>query len=218
MDQKQTPEDESGSKLLITFFWVMSVVFVAVVSFIFGRNSISVALKAEPTPTPIESGQTIAQQPTVSQETPTPTPTVDLETACAKTGTSEKKDFLKSYILKEGDTINSIAEKELGDTTRNTEILTLNDNLQQLTIGSILYLPPDFIKHSSGHIVEVSGKISKKDNGSWQLSYGGGEKGPGLWMPGFWFKDIPNADSFKIGDCVTILLDNGVKVYSVKKS
>jgi hypothetical protein len=81
-----------------------------------------------------------------------------------------------------------------------------------------LYLPPDFIKNSSGHIAQISGKIVQKDEGSWQLSYGGGEKGPGLWMPRFWFKDLPDKDSYKLGDCVTILFDNGVKVYKVTKN
>lgn len=147
-----------------------------------------------------------------------PTPPVDLTTACSKTGVAEKKEYLKSYILKKGDTINSIAKKVLGDVTRNTEILTLNDDLSKLTVGSILYLPPDGISSSSGHITQVSGRIIKKDEASWQISYGGGEKGPGLWMPGFWFKDLPTVNDFKLGDCVTILFDNGVRVYSVTKN
>ena len=62
------------------------------------------------------------------------------------------------------------------------------------------------------------GLIVKKDLTSWQLSYGGGEKGMGIVFPGFWFKDISTRDTYKIGDCVTILFDNGVKVYSIKKS
>jgi hypothetical protein len=211
---EQPNSTEQNSKLLVNSLWIGTIIVIGILSFIFGRNSN--ASSSEQTNELAQSSQ-LLPPPTTEIAKTNPTPTIDLESTCQVTGPSEKKDYLKPYILKSGDTINSIAEKELGDVTRNTEILTLNDNIQQLTVGSILYLPPDNITHSSGHIAQVSGKIIKKDDTSWQLSYGGGEKGPGIWMPGFWFRDIPNLDSYHIGDCVTILFDNSVKVYSVKK-
>jgi hypothetical protein len=120
--------------------------------------------------------------------------------------------------MKEGDSITSIADKVLGDEKRTSEIITLNEGGPALAVGSVLYLPPPEIKQSSGHISEISGKIIRKDNTtSWQLAYGTGVDGPGIALPGFWFKNIATSQ-YKIGDCVTILFDNGVKVYSIKKS
>lgn len=203
---------DTNSSVASTSLWLLAILLVGILCFFIGKNTATAPIQESDAPQPnVLSGNTA--NPTV-----TPTPSTDLVATCAKTGASEKKEYLKSYILKEGDTINSIAKSELGDTTRNTEILTLNDNISKMTVGSILYLPPDFIKSSSGHIAQISGKIVQKDEGSWQISYGGGEKGPGLWMPGFWFKDLPGKDNYKIGDCVTILFDNGVKVYTVTKN
>lgn len=204
---------DPDSHIVSNSLWILAVIIVATGAFFIGRNSVP----APATPKPPDTTTVLSAQTTIT-DTPTPTIPADLNAACEKTGASEKKDYLKSYTLKEGDTVNSIAEKELGDVSRNTEILTLNDNISKMTIGSILYLPPDNIKSSSGHISEVSGRIVKKDESSWQLSYGGGEKGLGLWMPGYWFKDLPNLADFNVGDCVTVLFDNGVKVYSVTKN
>ena len=201
---------ETNSNVASTSLWLLAILITGVVCFFIGKNS------NPPTPTADEPQKNVLADNSLPTQIPSAPP--DLTKACEKTGASEKKDYLKSYILKEGDTINSIAKNELGDTTRNTEILTLNDNISKMTVGSILYLPPDDIKSSSDHIAQVSGRITKLDEGSWQLSYGGGEKGPGLWMPGFWFKDLPDKDSYKIGDCVTVLFDNGVKVYKVTKN
>ncbi len=202
---------ETNSNVASTSLWLLALLITGVVCFFIGRNTVS--QKASEIDQPQKNVLSDNTLPTAI-----PTTQVDLTSACEKTGASEKKEYLKSYILKEGDTINSIAKNELGDTTRNTEILTLNDNISKMTVDSILYLPPDSIKSSSGHIAQVSGRIVKMDEGSWQLSYGGGEKGPGLWMPGFWFKDLPDKNNYHIGDCVTVLFDNGVKVYSVTKN
>lgn len=202
---------ETNSSVASTSLWLLAILLTGIVCFFLGRNT--VAQKPQEIDQPQKNVLSDNTLPTAI-----PTPQIDLTTACEKTGASEKKEYLKSYILKEGDTINSIAKNELGDTTRNTEILTLNDNISKMTVGSILYLPPDNIKSSSGHIAQVSGRIIKMDEGSWQLSYGGVEKGPGLWMPGFWFKDLAHKNNYHIGDCVTVLFDNGVKVYSVTKN
>ena len=203
---------ESTSTILWFFLWFLSIILVGGVAFYLGANTknktANVDHTAEITPIPTQ-----AVSATVA-----PTQVVDLDTACAVTGPSQKKDYLISYLLKEGDSFQSIAEKELGDASRVSEITKLNEDQRNLTVGSTIYLPPKNITDSSGNISEVSGRIIKKDTASWQLSYGGGEKGPGLWMPGFWFKDFADAADYKIGDCVTILFDNGVKVYSIKKS
>ncbi len=213
---ENTEESNSqNTKNLNVAIWIVTVILVGAFSFFIGKASndpkqnvgqLGVVVSVAPSPTVIPPTQSI------------PSPTVDLESFCDKSGPSQKKDYLVSYLLKEGDTFNKIAENELKDVTRVSELTTLNSDQRQLTVGSTVYLPPEFIKESSGNIFETSGKIVKKDVESWQITYGGGADGPGLWIPGFWFKDIPNINSFKIGDCVTILLDNGVKVYTVKKS
>lgn len=208
-------EKDSGINIVPSLIWIIVLLCVSVVSFIIGRSSVM--------PT-TQTTQTAQVQPTTEQITNPPSspisPTVaaDLEGTCDITGPSQKKEYLKTYILKEGDSLALIAERELGDKTRTSEIIQLNDNSPPMTVGGTLYLPPDDIPQSSGKIFQTSGKIIKKDTVSWQLSYGGGAKGTGIVFPGYWFKDLPQMDEFQLGDCVTILFDNGVKVYSVKKS
>jgi len=206
-----------GSKLLWILVWLATLAIVAAISYGIGKGGSNLSLKSSPVPT-----TSLQEIPTAPPPSPTqvaaPEPTIDLEAICDKTGPSQKKDYLVTYYMKEGDNISLIAERELGDSKRTSEIITLNEGGPALAVGSALYLPPNNIKQSSGHIAEVSGKIVKKDNASWQLTYGGGTSGPGIVFPGFWFKNITEADNYKIGDCVTILFDNGVKVYSIRKS
>ncbi len=216
-------EESSSASTLIAFLWIGSLVIVAVISYLFGKAAVQqkqaaqevTSVSTAPTQ-PVAQGPA-GQSPLGGASTP-PSPTIDLEKSCDVSGPAQKKEYLTPYILKEGDNFQKIAENELHDATRVSELTALNDDQRQLTVGSTIYLPPDSIKQSSGHIAQVSGKIVKKDNAQWQLTYGGGEKGPGIWMPGFWFKNIANASDFQIGDCVTVLFDNGVKVYTVTKS
>lgn len=213
------PNQSGETKNLNVFLWILAIVLVAGFSFVIGRassSSPSKIVESAPvitiTPSPLPSPTLAMQSQTI------PSPTVDLESICETSGPTPRKDYLVSYILKEGDNYQKIAEEQLGDKTRVSELTTLNADQKQLTVGSTVYLPPSFIKESSGNIFQGSGKIIKKDNAAWQISYGGGEKGPGLWIPAFMFKDIKDSGSYNIGDCVTVLLDNGEKVYSVKKN
>lgn len=207
-------EESSSATTLIAFLWIGSLVIVAVISYLFGKAAVPQNQAARE----VTSISTAPTQPVAQGPSTPPSPTIDLEKSCDVSGPAQKKEYLTPYILKEGDNFQKIAENELHDATRVSELTALNDDQRQLTVGSTIYLPPDSIKQSSGHITQVSGKIVKKDNAQWQLTYGGGEKGPGIWMPGFWFKNIANASDFQIGDCVTVLFDNGVKVYIVTKS
>jgi hypothetical protein len=203
----------SSTANVVALLWLVSLVVVGGVSFFLGKSS-SVPLEQQVagiTTIPTQGGPQLSPPPNA-------TIAVDLESICQKVGPSQKKDYLVSYILKEGDSFNTIAEKELGDPTRVSELAKLNEDQRNLTVGSTIYLPPPEIKSSSGSLVEVSGKIVKKDNASWQLTYGGGKDGPGIWIPAFYLKDIQNLNEFEVGDCITVFLDNGVKAYSITKS
>lgn len=218
MEGSSPSHNDSGfdSKILWILVWIFTLGIVAVISYGMGKGGPNLSLK--PSPVPTTSLQEIPTAPPLSltpAQIASPSPELEI---CDKTGPSQKKDYLVSYYMKEGDSITSVAEKELGDERRTTEIIALNEGGPPLAIGSVLYLPPEDIKQSSGHISEISGKIVRKDNTtSWQIAYGAGIDGPGIAIPGFWFKNIATSN-FKIGDCVTILFDNSVKVYSIKKS
>lgn len=208
--ESKTNNSLSSTVNIVAFFWIVSLLLVGFVGYYIGQSTTSLTKNTPQTPV----APTTAE---ISLLGSTPTPTIDLESICVKSGPSQKKDYLIPYILKEGDSFQSIAEKELGDATRVSELTTLNADQTNLTLGSTIYLPPPQITSSSGHIYEISGKIVQKDNATWQLTYGGGKSGPGLLIPAYYLKDIPNLDSFHVGDCVTVLLDNGVKAYSIKK-
>jgi len=220
MDGKVNDGLGINPKIIFVFLWIVTIGIALFIGFGLGkrRNTSDIVVTSTITPTPLLQSPTTIPNNEVATVQAVPTSTPDLESICEKSGPSQKKDFLTSYIIKENDTISSVAKEQLGSTTRDAEIVALNDNLSRLTVGSTLYLPPPSIKESSGKLFETSGKIVKKDNATWQLSYGGGASGPGIIIPGFWFKDIPDTDQYLVGDCVTILLDNGVKVITVKKS
>lgn len=208
--------NNSSTANIVALLWLVSLVIVAAVSYFVGRTSATpqnanqfAAVTTFPT-----QGNQITPPPQGQQQEVDP----NLNDICKISGPSQKKDFLIPYVLKEGDSFNTIAEKELGDATRVSELTTLNEEQKQLTVGSTIYLPPSDIKQSSGRLAQISGKVVKKDNANWQISYGGGTTGPGVLMPAFWFKDLPDASQIQLGDCVTVFIDNGVKAYSVKKN
>ncbi|HVZ12415.1 MAG TPA: LysM domain-containing protein [Patescibacteria group bacterium] len=213
METGESKSENSGN--IFAVLWVVSVVIAAVVGYFIGHAG------SNPPTTQNSNAQAVTQASndiTPTETVVAPTTSVDMDGICSKSGPSQQKDYLVPYILQAGDSFQSIAEKELGDGTRVSELTALNDGAKDLTVGSTIYLPPKNIKSSSGHIVEVSGKVVKKDNSAWQLSYGGGEKGMGVVIPAYYLKDVTNSDTIQLGDCVTVLMDNGVKAYSVTKN
>jgi len=133
---------------------------------------------------------------------------------CGKNGPAQKWEYLVPYILKDGDTLQSIVTKQLNNANRVNEILQLNGQ-GPYVVGSTIYLPPSTITQSSGNIKEVYGMLVKKDSSYWQLSYSSDPKGLGLLIPSFWFDSVPNTDSFNVGNCITVLFDDGNRVFSV---
>lgn len=204
-------------KVYVGIIWLFSIILVGFLSYHAGKNSIaSLALTPQ-----------VIQSPTPDKSVPlsensgtneyVPTPRVDLNGICGKAGVAQKSEYLVPYTIQNGDSISKIAETRLNDSSRVNELTKLNEDAVGLAAGSTLYLPPENIKKSSGNLALVSGMIIKKDNATWQLSYGGGEKGLGLAIPGYYFKEVTNKEDFQVGDCVTVFLDNGVKVYTVTK-
>ncbi len=86
-----------------------------------------------------------------------------------------------------------------------------------LTVLSRVWLTPPDVAKSTGKLALVAGRIVRLDNAVWQISYGGGVDGLGLAIPAYYFSSVTNKADFKLGDCVTIFLDDGVKVFTVTK-
>lgn len=209
---------KTPTKLLISGAWILSLVVIGFLSFSAGKNSknsASVSLQNVPVVSLSPTSEVLGVQEVNAGLSPTSS--VDLTGICKKSGLSQKSEFLPSYTIKDGDTLQAIASSQLGDPKRLDELMTLNSGTSGLSAGSTLYFPPSSIKQSSGHLVQVSGMIVKKDNAVWQLSYGGGEKGLGLVIPTYYFNDVANTQGYTLGDCVTIFLDDGVKAYTVVK-
>lgn len=209
--QELKEEASKTSKSLLIFLWIVSLAIFSGLSFFIGRNSFYPALNSYSTaPTP--SSVLGAQNTNIS-----PTPSVDLSGICKKSGASQKSEYLRAYIIQAGDSLQSIAEKELGDVTRVDEISKLNADASGLTAGSTVYLPPEGMKKTSGNLVQLSGMIVRQDNAVWQISYGGGVGGLGVAIPAYYFTDVANKSDFTLGDCVTIFMENGVKVFTLSR-
>lgn len=205
-------------KLLIAGAWTVSLIVIGFLSFNAGKNSnnsASTSLQNVPAASITPSSTVLGVQEVNIGVSPTIG--ADLMGICKKSGFSQKSEFLPSYTIKDGDSLQEIAESQLGDPKRLDELMTLNSGTSGLSAGSTLYLPPPSIKQSSGHLIQVSGMIVRKDNAVWQLSYGGGEKGLGLVIPTYYFNDVANTQGYALGDCITVFLDDGVKAYTVSK-
>lgn len=208
-----SPNSASPRTALIGLGWIVSLVFVGLFFYQTGKNeSVSLPPDAQLLPSPAESVLAAVQNADVSSNSH-----VDLEAICPKSGVLPKDEYLPKYIIQEGDSMKSIAQKELGDETRVSEIVTLNEGAQGIMAGSTIYLPPPEITKSSGKLAQVAGRIVRLDNAVWQLSYGGGVDGLGLAIPAYYFSAVGNKADFRLGDCVTVFLDDGVKVITVTK-
>jgi hypothetical protein len=51
----------------------------------------------------------------------------------------------------------------------------------------------------------------------WHVSFNSDKEGIGILIPSYWFEAITNKDDYKVGDCLTVLFDDGFKVFSVSK-
>lgn len=133
---------------------------------------------------------------------------------CPKTGFAQKWEYLTAYTVKQNDTLESIATDQLKDASRVNELLKIN-GVGPYVVGSTLYLPPPSITKSSGNIQQVYGKLVERNDTSWHVSFTADKTGQGILIPSFLFNSVPNKDSVKMGDCVSVLFDNGYKIYNL---
>lgn len=222
----------SNSKPLLSILWICSIFISGFIGFIYGRsnqnsqtgaekNTLAVSINQitnTPTPTsisipiPIPSPSAKSITPTVAP-TVIPTNTVKSD-SCSKTGFAQKWEYLTAYIIKQNDTLQGIATLQLNDSTRVNEILQIN-GVGPLIADSTLYLPPSTVSKSSGNLKKVYGKLVEKNSASWRINFSNDTNGQGILIPSFWFQGITNIDSYKIGDCIEVFLDDGYKVFSV---
>jgi len=216
-----------SSKLTVGIFVVLLLVFIGLISFSFIKGKLSSqpnsnknSLDASTSQiTPVQAltvSPTVAAQVanTISPTTATNIPSAASSKACARTGNAQKWEYLTSYTVKENDTLQSIATAQLNDPARVNEIIQLN-GVGPYVVGTTLYLPPPSITKSSGNLKEVFGKLVDKNTSFWHISFSTDSNGLGILIPAFWFNSIPNSNSFSVGDCITVLYDDGYKVYSV---
>jgi hypothetical protein len=214
------------AKFLLGTLWVISLLIVGYLGFIYGKGSSAQQSKTTQektvlqatnqalniqTPTPSESS---LEKNALPVSTENVTPTAVIENTCSKNGFAQKWEYLTSYTIKGGDSLQSIAADQLKDATRADEILKIN-GVGSLVVGSTLYLPPSSITKSSGNIKQVYGKLVEKNSVSWHLSFTAGTTGQGILIPAYLFDSVPNVSTYKIGDCLSILLDDGYKIYSL---
>lgn len=210
MEQESNSQPQSiTTQTVVGIIWFISLVIVGGSGYFFGQASVPV--KETPKENVLSAMADLSNTPVPS---PTITPTIVKEKACSKTGLSQKWEYLDPYVIKEGDSLQSIIAKELGDPTRLSEVVQLNGQ-GQLMVGSTLYLPPKSISKSSGNIRQVNGRLIERDDSMWHISFNADKNGQGLLIPTFWFESLANKGLYNVGDCLTILFDEGYKVFSV---
>lgn len=230
---QKSPNSSSNSRFPLTIFWVISLIIIGLLGFIFGKGITSENAKTKvlgekkedlsiqiptaipsqsPSPSPSPTQQNIVKIQPITETSPTLSPVNTLP--CSKNGFAQKWEYLISYVLKENDTLQSIATEQLKDSSRVNEILQIN-GVGPLVNGATLYLPPPSVTKSSGNLKQIYGKLVEKNTATWHIGFSTNRDGQGVFIPAFFFEELSNSDSFKIGDCLKIFLDDGYKVYSV---
>jgi len=144
---------------------------------------------------------------TVSSAVPEPQERED----CSIYGPLLISQFLEEYVVKPGDTLLSVAEDELGDVSRASEIVALNQRLDRYPERSLsnpfieqgwkLFMPPENVKQTSGNIQAYAGEIEEIGDTEFVIGFKGGGGG----------KVNINADTkfllksrkdYQIGDCL----------------
>ncbi len=135
---------------------------------------------------------------------------------CTKQGLQPKDDYLPTYIVKPGDSLLFIAKSQLQDSSRVNELIILNkDRYPQLSLnpslleqGWKLYLPPQNVGITNGHIYVISGNIElyPDDRKLWGVRWNSGGGGT------FSIDDLnkhQGKNQFKKGGCVTVIYQVG---------
>jgi len=147
---------------------------------------------------------------------------------CTLYGYLDKDFYLVKYVVQKGDTVFSIVQNRLGDTSRVNEIIHLNNPLYPhlsvknpfIEIGWELWLPSSVLPSSSGFLVGYGGEVLSETNEyrprfSISLTKDIPEewKGANMEYGKIVFKSPRTKyfgqSDFKIGDCMYAIVDTG---------
>lgn len=92
--------------------------------------------------------------------------------SCSYYGTLNQNFYLNEYTVQPGDSIYSIAANELGDASRMTELINLNQQWYPhlsvenpfIEVGWEIRLPAPSLPKSSGYLIGYGGKITGQEN------------------------------------------------------
>lgn len=160
-------------------------------------------------------------RPTATPSPFPPTPTLS-SSLCKRitypsAGRSEAKDrFFIIYTVKAGDTLLSIARKQLGDVSRIDELINLNKgqypNLSQLSpklpVGTKLYVTPKDFPENTGDLWVAEGLVIESDPGHFILSISQSQNvgGEDIYINAN-TKFMGEMRSLKRGDCISVVID-----------
>ena len=153
----------------------------------------------------------------------TPNPQPNIANVCTKKSYGDINEILTKYSVRRGDSLLSIAKKELGDSSRLQELAVMNSDkyptlfsspgvLAQnpfLEQGWVLSLPPKWITSSSGQLQEVNGLIFtiRPDGHAFEISSNSGQSGHFATINLDSNTINSNKVSFKEGNCITAIVD-----------
>ena len=137
------------------------------------------------------------------------------QSTCPKYNFDMSQDqYLRKYTVKPGDSLLGIAVKELGDQNRIDEIVYLNLSKFPVTVspsplievGWTLYLPPDWLKSSSGYLKGLQGKVMSVNESNIILTF---DKETNRMYGDKYYLHYDNSINYipKVGDCVTVIMD-----------
>jgi hypothetical protein len=149
------------------------------------------------------------------------TPYVEITGKCPSYTPSSKDKFLDSYMVKKGDTLLSIAQSQLGDSSRVYDLVSFNkDEFPQLSLSNSyletswkLYLPfkDTSLPTLNGSITQLNGEVVEITNKIVQL------RGPDWGSQIEFRKNTKFPDKqIGVGDCLKIVTVKGMIPYAIK--
>lgn len=134
--------------------------------------------------------------------------------SCPHYGTLTKDTYLSTYTVQPGDTLLSIANKQLGDSSRASEIGKLNEDISPqlslqnpfLEVGWKLHLPVKDFPMTSGNLLGVQGKIKASQTDVYQLEISSGG-GTFYLYPNVHTTFLEDKSAFAVGTCAFAVVD-----------
>ena len=207
--KKKRPDSRSKSLSIKRFLVVFGIALLPLIGYVLGRlhqERLTNLLSEKENPVQISNNEGYSDSETLGSFK------YDMHLRCDLYGKIEKDSYLATYTVRAGDTLLSIAKKQLGSTDKVAVLVALNKERYStlsiekpfVEIGWKLFLPPKDPPNISGDIAAYAGEVAQiTSKGSMTIKSTSGTS----YVHTESSVDYPDRD-LKVGDCAVVLSEN----------